>query len=194
MSQEALTKELQTREPQPSRYAAPAVALHWLTALLIAVAFLLIGALGLFDLEDYESTLVFVHKSVGLCVLLLTLPRMLNKIAGKAGGSSVELTPMLRKVAAASHGMIYLLMVAAPLAGWLKVSAAGKSISLFGIPVPALLAKNRDLADTFGEAHEILAYMLLGLIVLHVGAALSHKLFHKDAVLYSMLPFERFKP
>lgn len=190
-----MQKTSQLRDNVPNgHYSVSALMLHWLTALLIMAAFLLIFSKEIFDLEDFEPTIVFLHKSIGFCVLLLTLPRLRLKISGKSGGSDVDLPPLLGKVAVASHGLFYVLMTAVPLAGWLKVSAAGKSLSLFGIPLPALLEKNRNLADIFSETHEILAYLLLGLIALHIGAALWHRLFHKDGVLYAMLPFERLKP
>lgn len=174
-------------------YARSFIFLHWLTALMVALAFLLIEAKEYFDLEDWETAIVYVHKSAGMCVLILMLARITMKVSGGSGARQRQLSPLLERLGDITHWMIYVLMLAVPLTGWLKVSAAGKAIALFGIPVPALMVKNRDLADSFGTAHEVLAYLFLGMIALHLAAALWHGFIRKDTVLYSMLPFDRFR-
>ena len=176
------------------RYSSVSVFIHWVTVTCIFSAFTLVWATEYFDLEDYEKTIIFTHKSLGISVMVLTLLRLAIKLSGRAG-DPVEKTDRLHRLATGlGHLGLYGFMLGTPLVGWLKSSAAGKAISLFGIPLPALMAKNRDLADTLGDLHETIAYAFLGLIALHVVAALWHSVIRKDGVMYSMLPVKRLLP
>ena len=83
---------------------------------------------------------------------------------------------------------LYVLMIGMPLLGWLLVSASGKLIPFFGLELPALVAKNKDLADLVKEIHETggtIGYFLIGL---HAAAALFHHYFVRDNTLRRMLP------
>lgn len=85
--------------------------------------------------------------------------------------------------------MIYLLMVAIPLSGWLMSSAKGYQTVYFGIlPIPDLLGKNKELGDVLQTVHQTLNFLLAALVIGHVGAALKHHLIDKDDVLRRMLP------
>ena len=180
-----------------ARYSVPSILLHWLTVAAIFSAFLLVWSLEWFDFEAQEKAIVFIHKSLGLTVILLTLARVILKVSGNAGTQAERETPLHRIAVALGHLGLYGLMLAAPVLGWLKTSAAGKAVSLFGLPLPALVSKNRDLAEWYGDLHETAAYVFLGLIALHILVALWHGFIRKDSVLYSMLPLRHlstFKP
>ena len=77
-----------------------------------------------------------------------------------------------------------------PLSGWIMSVAADKIpryFGLFSVPFPGI-APNKSLADTMSESHEIIAWIIIGFIVLHVAGALKHHFIDKDHVLKSMLP------
>ena len=85
--------------------------------------------------------------------------------------------------------MTCVVMLAIPLSGWLMSSAKGFQTVWFGVlPLPDLLAKDAALGDTLKAVHEWLNYSLLGMVVLHSGAALKHHFIDRDSVLTRMLP------
>jgi cytochrome b561 len=91
------------------------------------------------------------------------------------------------------HFMLYLLMIAIPLTGWLMSSAKGFQTVYFGVlPIPDLLVKNRELGSLLREVHEVLNFTLIALVVGHVLATLKHKLVDQDDLLTRMLP-HRFR-
>jgi cytochrome b561 len=85
------------------------------------------------------------------------------------------------------HGLLYLLMIVIPVSGWLMSSAKGFQTVWFGVlPLPDLLEKDRELGELLAGVHKILNFTLLGLVVLHVGAALQHHLIERQPFLQRM--------
>ena len=79
--------------------------------------------------------------------------------------------------------------MALPVVGWVLTSAHGISLNLFGVVhLPQLVAADSELADTLSDYHVWLSWVLLALVVMHVGAALWHHFVRRDAVLKAMLP------
>jgi cytochrome b561 len=88
-----------------------------------------------------------------------------------------------------SHLLLYLLLFAVPLSGWLMSSAKGFQTVWFGVlPLPDLLEKNPALGETLAQLHATLNYLFLGVIGLHVAAALKHHFLDRDDVLARMVP------
>lgn len=176
--------------PEPStRYTFPAIALHWLMAMLLIVLF----AVGLYmhelPLSPWKLTIYSWHKWAGVTAFLLVLVRLAWRFAHRPPALPVTMSPSMRVAAHVGHGVLYLLMIAIPLSGWLMSSAKGFQTVYFGVlPLPDRLAKNKELGDLLKEVHEALNWMLLLVVVGHVGAALKHHLIDKDDVLTRMLP------
>lgn len=183
-----------TNETAAPRYSSILVLLHWLTAGSILVAFALVWSLEIFDLEAVEKNVVFIHKSLGLLVISLTVLRLAVKFSGNGGAGVVDPDPRINLLSKLGHLGLYGFMFVAPFMGWLKSNAAGREASLFGIPFPTLLEKDRDMAELFGELHEVAAYLFLALIAVHAAAAIWHRVARKDGVLYSMLPMKHLLP
>jgi cytochrome b561 len=94
-----------------------------------------------------------------------------------------------KRAAEISHRLLYLLVLAVPLSGWLMSSAKGFQTVLFGVvPIPDLLAKQPPLGAALEAVHWALNKMLLGLVSVHVAAALKHHLVDRDEVLARMTP------
>lgn len=71
-------------------------------------------------------------------------------------------------------------MIATPFAGYAMSNFADKPVALFGkLQLPALFAPSKEMAEAAGEVHEIFAFTLLALVVLHVAGALKHRLFDR---------------
>src|SRR5690606_1611925 len=89
----------------------------------------------------------------------------------------------------AAHWLLYALMLAIPLSGWTMSSAVGFPVVWFGvIQLPDLVPKDKALGEALKQAHQILNYTLLAMVVLHIAADLKHHFIDRDAVLSRMLP------
>ena len=175
-----------------TRYTAPAIALHWIVAILILANL----ALGLYTvglpLSPTKLRYFSFHKWIGVTVFLLAAARLLWRLAHPAPALPEGMPAWERKTAHATHALLYLLFFAAPLTGWLFSSASGfQTVYLGVVPIPDLLSKDKALADVLKLAHKSINYTMAGVIVLHVAAALKHHFVDKDDVLRRMLP--RFK-
>ena len=160
-----------------ARYTPPAVVLHWLIALLIFVAF----PLGLYmhdlPLSPTKLQLYSYHKWIGITVLLLVGLRLAWRATHTPPALPAGMGALQRKASHAVHGLLYLLMIAVPLSGWLMSSAKGFQTVWFGVlPLPDLVGKDKELGEALEEVHEFLNYTMLVLVVLHVAAAIKHQI------------------
>jgi cytochrome b561/polyisoprenoid-binding protein YceI len=162
-----------------------AIALHWLIA--IALGFQL--ALG-FSMPDDERgfELFQLHKSVGVTILLLTLLRLGWRLTHRPP-PAVE-GGFQGLLAKAVHTLLYAFMVAAPLTGWAVVSTSRIQVPtlLFGVVPWPHLPLSRALHDVAEEGHELLAWIGIALVLLHVAGALRHQWLLKDGLLRRMAP------
>jgi cytochrome b561 len=94
-----------------------------------------------------------------------------------------------RAAAHASHALLYLIMIALPLTGWITNSAAGIPFWFYWrIPVPAIVGPDKHLEELVGFLHVSLSLAFAALLLLHVAAALRHHFARRDGVLERMLP------
>lgn len=171
------------------RWGAVSQLLHWVIVVLIAW----MGYLGL-TMGDLPNGLAKIqtyalHKSLGLTILALVVLRVLWRLyAGSP--AHVPGTPAWQaRVAGLTHLAIYALLFAIPLSGWVLNSASGFPLKWFGLfKVPALTGKSEDLHELAEEAHELMFWALVLLVVVHAGAAFWHHLFKGDTTLTRMLP------
>lgn len=85
--------------------------------------------------------------------------------------------------------MLYGLLIAAPVAGWLHASASGLGVNVFGwFALPDMVPRNAELSELFRQWHRALVTILAAMIVLHVAAAFRHALILRDGVMARMLP------
>ncbi|WP_374244179.1 cytochrome b [Zoogloea sp.] len=171
------------------RYTGPAIAAHWIVALLILAAWPLGVYMHELPLSPTKLKLYSYHKWIGITVLLLFVPRLLWRVTHRPP-AALPMPAWQHRIAEATHHLLYLLMVLVPLSGWLMSSAKGFQTVYFGVlPLPDLVAKNDDLGHLLKEVHEALNFGLLLLVGLHVAGALKHHLIDRDATLRRMLPF-----
>ena len=191
-----------------SRYTTVAVALHWAIAAAIVLD-LFVGWWMHEAIEDprYAAPAIAafqLHKSVGLTVLALSLLRLAWRLAHRPPALPAAMRAWERLAARAVHWAFYALMVAVPLSGWLYTSTQWREDAPLSVPtlwfglfkVPHLFGldtlppdRRSALAEGFGEAHELLAWTMAGLLALHVAAALKHRFIERDFVLASMRPW-----
>jgi cytochrome b561 len=172
------------------RYTRTAVALHWLIALLIFAAFPLGVYMHDLPLSPHKLRLFSYHKWIGITVFMLAVIRASWRISHRPPPMPDSM-PNWEKIAAESvHYLLYVLIFAVPVSGWLMSSALGFQTVWFGVlPLPNLVGKDKVLGDQLLEVHQALNYLMLGLVVAHIGAALKHYFIDRDDILARMLPF-----
>jgi len=181
------------RTPQrPYAYAPIAIGLHWLVALLIFAAF----PLGLYmhdlPLSMQRLRLYSFHKWIGVTILALVLVRIAWRATRRPPRLPETMPPWERTVAVVMCWLLYVLMLAVPVSGWLMSSAQGFQTVWFGIlPLPDVVAKDRQLARSLAEVHTALSFIMMAGVALHFAAALKHHFLARDEVLFRMLPFRR---
>ncbi|WP_397576236.1 cytochrome b [Sphingorhabdus sp.] len=174
----------------PRRYSRVAILLHWLIAALMLFAI----PLGLYSAENegpLADQLTNIHKLVGIAILALTLVRIGWRLTHKPAPLSATIAPALRLAARTTHLVFYLLLLALPLSGWWMTSAFPKRHP-FGVSgvfeVPFLpVEMSMASAGAAHEVHEVLGWLTIGLIFLHVAAALKHHFYDRDDILAWML-------
>jgi cytochrome b561 len=177
--------------PAPDRYTGPAIALHWLIALMIVGGF----AVGLYmtdlKLSPEKLKLYSWHKWSGITVLSLALVRLGWRWRHPAPPPLPGQPAWQLRAARYTHLLLYGLILAIPLSGWLYSSASGYPVVYLGIKalqLPDLVDKDKALATALKQIHEILNWMLALLVSVHVGAALKHHFVDRDSTLRRMLP------
>ena len=171
------------------RYTGVAKGLHWLIGLMILISL----GVGLYmvdlKLSPTKLQLYSWHKWAGVTIFALVLIRCVWRLTHTPPPLPSGLPPWQRRVADATHYTLYALMIAIPLTGWLMSSAKGFQTVYFGVlPIPDLLAKNKELGETLNLVHRYLNYTMIAIIAAHVGAALKHHFIDKDDILRRMLP------
>lgn len=174
----------------PDRYTRTAITLHWAIALLIFATFPLGVYMHELPLSPDKLRLYSYHKWIGVTIFLLAALRVIWRSTHRPP-LLPDAMPRWEKLAANTvHYLLYALILAVPLSGWLMSSAKGVQTVWFGVlPLPDLLAKNKALGDLLKEVHEILNFALLGLVLAHIGAALKHQFIRRDGILARMIPF-----
>jgi cytochrome b561 len=173
------------------RYSGTAIALHWLIALLMICGFYLGWIMT--DIPGFTPTkLKYVswHKWIGVTVFALAVLRLVWRITHSAPSMPSTMPRWQQAAAHGTHALLYVLMLAIPVTGYLFSSASGVQVVYLGIvPLPVLIGPDHALKAVLRGAHIALNYTLLVLFVLHVAAALKHQLVQRDGLLARMIPF-----
>lgn len=181
-------------EPR-NRYSTVSLTLHWLTAALVLTQVLLIAAHEATE-GPLSREFVQIHKSVGLTILVLTLGRIVWRLANPAIPLPDAMPPWQKLLARATHILFYVFLIAMPLVGWAASSAGGREIIWFGLFEWPLLpiGGGREMAGSLMDLHELAAKGLYVLIALHVIGALKHQFIDRDNVLHRMIPWIPHRP
>jgi cytochrome b561 len=183
------------------RYGIVAIWLHWTIAAAIvaqlAIGLWMVRAISLAGSQALAFHAYQWHKSLGLIILVLSLLRLWWRLANPPPPLPATMTSIERKAAKTIQGLFYLLTLGMPLVGWLMVSASplGLPTTVFGLfewpHIGWLAGLGGGVEAAFKTAHRAMGYAFIGLLTLHVAAALMHLLIDCDDVVARMLPLVR---
>lgn len=166
---------------------------HWL----IVAGILVQAAIGLIMVELPKRPTIQpvydLHKSIGLTILALAILRLLWRLFDKRPKDPSGMSPLERLAARAGHGLLYVLLFALPISGWLLDSASGlRALHWWGlVRMPKLVEADRELKAIAHDAHQWLFWLLVLVALGHAAAALKHHYIDRDTVLSRMLPGRR---
>jgi cytochrome b561 len=173
-----------------ARYTRTAIVLHWLMAVLL-LAQIGIGAY-MVDIPKRTPPVAFyygLHKSIGLLAMALVLVRLWWKSRHPAPSlAGLALSSLEIQAARISHRLLYACMVLTPLCGFAASNFTRHGVSFFGIALPRLGWEDQALHLLFSRMHAGFAWLLCGLIAVHVLAALGHTIKSGTLVVRRMLP------
>lgn len=173
-------------------YTATAKVLHWFMALLILGLLVLGFVMTEMPLSPQKLQVYSWHKWAGVTVFMLLLVRVTWRLSHRPPPLPWQMGKLQQMAAHLGHVVLYVLMLALPISGWLMSSAKGFQTVWFGVlPIPDLLAKDKALGESLEELHESLAWVLVLMLVFHVLASLKHHFLDKDDILTRMLPRRR---
>ncbi|WP_421792369.1 cytochrome b [Hyphobacterium sp.] len=187
---------------ESKRYTGVAISLHWIMAITIIV--LIFAGWRAGDMSDAlfagdtsvsftdVTTLYSWHKTFGILVLVLSVFRLLWRFMNPPPPLPDNMKPWEKTASRFTHWAFYALMIGMPIGGWLTASASGFPNYLFNvesIELPNLVSENEALHEVTARAHSAGAWIILGLLALHIAAALQHHFIKKDDVLTRMVIF-----
>jgi len=172
-------------------YGAVAKALHWGMVVLIAAQFIVAWEMPEIEWGTEPERLINLHLSLGALLMLLVFFRIGWRLRHPAPPPLPGTPPWQRWAAGSTHLALYALLVVMSVTGWAASSARNWPISLFGAgTLPSLVPEGTKLGFKAGDLHaDRLSWVLLGVIGIHVLAALYHHFVRRDLVLRRMLPW-----
>jgi len=171
------------------KFGPVAIFLHWL----IAACILFSVAMGLIvsSVEESDTTtlILAVHKSLGIAIFILACVRLAWRLTHPAPPLPRDIHAFQRLAASATHTLLYVIIFAMPVTGYIAVAARGRETTFFGLfAVPFWAPLDRVLSRNAQTIHEYGQYVLYALLVAHIGAAIYHHFILKDQILERMWP------
>jgi cytochrome b561 len=176
---------------RPRRFDVVTIALHWTTVTLIVGMFASGLSMGLAADSEQAEMLLYLHRSLGVLTWITAFCRLVWRLGFAFLPPFPSAMPKVQqRIASLSEYGLYALLLVQPLTGLAQSLTRGRPFPLLAWEAPAVMARDKGLTHLFHNIHEISAWALLGLIGLHVLAALFHRFFLKDEVFQSMAPWK----
>jgi len=175
---------------RPTSYSPSQKFLHWALFVLVIGLYLLPYAEGLFPRGDPGREWVWwLHISLGLLLAAFVLARVVFRVTVSVPEPEADTKPWEARLAGLAHGLLYLLLIALPIAGIVLTWARGDRLSFFGaFTIPAPFGADRAFAHQVQDIHGLLADAIIIVAAFHAAAALWHHFIRRDGVLRRMLP------
>ena len=171
------------------RFDILTIGLHWATVALITGMFVSAWLL-LASNREHAAMLVTVHRSLGVVTWVVAIIRLGWRFSyAYLPPFPQNMSKVQQRLAKASEYGLYALLLFQPLTGLAQSVSRGRHFMLFAWQVPSVMVGDKSLTVLFHQIHALSAWVLLGLIGLHILAALFHRFVLKDEVLRSMTPW-----
>jgi len=171
-----------------TRYGTTAKTLHWIVVTLLLTQYLIGWLMPNIRRNMSPGIAMTWHISIGTVILALIVARLVWRLTHPVAPES-SLRPYQRLTSGAVHWLLYLLVLATTVSGWLFASARGWHVSwFFLVPFPMLTSGSQSLVHTLDGWHQNFEWALLILIGVHVAAAFLHLFYYRDGVMQRMLP------
>lgn len=170
-----------------THYDPVTLTLHWLTVALVATLMSL--ALIWEELPRPErAPLIMVHMSLGLILAAVVIARLVWRLV--PGHRMPPVVSGLTQLASKTvHYLLYALLAAQVVLGFLFRWSEGEALSFFGLLIPAPFQPwSRAAHHQVGELHENVGWAIIIVAGLHAAAALYHHFVVRDRVLVRMIP------
>lgn len=168
---------------------------HWFMAVLIFAQIALGWMAVSWRLSPLKLDLFVWHKSLGILLLVLLVLRLIWRLGNPAPAHPAGLAPWEGRASHIVHALLYVLMAALPMTGWVISSASNIPFKVFWLfPLPAIVAPSQPLAEQAARMHLVLVLLLSLLLIVHIGAALRHHYARRNGILLRMLTGKDVKP
>ncbi|MEO0369669.1 MAG: cytochrome b, partial [Pseudomonadota bacterium] len=171
-------------------YSRTAKILHWLIAGLIVLQYVLNRIAEVAEANDallVQLAVLANHKSAGMTVLGLAVIRVIWRLRYPAPSLPSTMPQWQQALSFVAHFLLYALLFAMPITGWLMSSATAYSVSWFNLfTFPDLVAPSDSLAESMHFWHDMLGRVLFALALVHILAAIKHRIVDRDDVLQRM--------
>jgi cytochrome b561 len=172
---------------QPN-YGTTAKVFHWLVVALLIVQFPLGWFMPHIHRGMQHGDAMTFHISFGITILAIIVLRFFWRITHPVAPAS-SLPAWQQLISEAVHWLLYALVFATTMTGWIFASERGWSVSLFfATPLPMLPIEGSPLARSIGNWHGTMEWSLLLVIGAHVAAAMAHTFIFRDRIMQRMLP------
>jgi len=161
---------------------------HWVLAFLILS--MLLAGFYMVDIPDgaLKFQIYGWHKSVGLLIIFLAGLRGVWRLFNKPPLPLDTHQKWEKSTSKIVHFLLYMMMVAMLLSGWIMSDTGPYPLKFFGLPVPNIFSESSLAAQYADSVHEIIAYVLVCLIMFHILGAIKHHVIDQDKTLIRMIP------
>ena len=179
-----------TRPASGPRYDAVISSLHWIIALLmIAQVVFGLWADSLTRQDPLRASLFGLHYSFGFTVFVLAALRLAWRATHAGPPMSAKFARWEVMLAKANYVVLYTIMLAMPLSGYVTVAARGAGMPVFGLfEIPSLTGRNIPLHQVAENVHIILFFVLIAAFAAHVLGALKHIVLDRENILMRIRP------
>ena len=158
--------------------------MHWISAILLFIQIPLGFYLVDLDFGPERLTVEDIHVTVGLSVFYLVILRLLYKIFNPTPRLEPSVFKGQKFLAKLNHVMLYVTILSISISGILKKLFNGETLMIIFKKIK--IQDNFELGELFYDIHVVSNYVLIVLIIIHILAVITHKLFFNDNLLKRM--------
>jgi cytochrome b561 len=170
------------------QYGTAAKVFHWLIVALLVVQYPIGWLMPDIHRGQQPGAGMTFHVSFGILMLVLIVLRLAWRLAHPVAPEG-SLPPWQRLSSDIVHWLLYALVLATTVTGWLFASFRGWSLQFFYLtPLPMLASENAAAGKAIDGLHQAMEWALLVVIGIHVASALAHVFIYRDRIMQRMLP------